>query len=473
MPTDPILTFLGGAGTVTGSKFLVEIADQSVVIDCGLFQGLRELRARNWSPLPGIEPADLDAVVITHAHLDHCGYLPRLVRAGFSGPVYVTPDTAALMAVVLPDSGRLLEEESEFANEKGYSKHRPALPLYTEADALETLGLLQTIEFGSTFAPVRQISCRFDVAGHILGSTTLLCEMEASATTATSVTRFSGDLGRGNHPLLKPPQPPGDADWIVVESTYGNREHDVEDPVDRLADLITRTVERDGMVIIPSFAVDRTDVVLFHLARLARAGRLPSVPVFVDSPMALAALSVYRKAMVEGRADVREELHGDADVFAVPRIEEVHDADGSRAISARGHSAIVIAGAGMATGGRVVHHLKRFLPDRKNSVALVGFQAIGTRGRSLLDGADALKIHGEYVKVRAEIADLTGFSVHADRSELLSWIRSANREPSGVFVVHGEEEASLSLATGIRERDWSAVVPRHGERVCLSRERGL
>lgn len=450
---------------MTGSKFLVEVAGQAVLIDCGLFQGLRELRDRNWAPLPNVNPADISAVVITHAHLDHCGYLPRLMRAGFSGPVFVTPDTAALMAVVLPDSGRLLEEESEFANEKGYSKHRPALPLYSEADAINALGLLHPIEFGAAFAPVQQMSCRFDVAGHILGSATLRCELEAPTAAATAVIRFSGDLGRGNHPLLNPPEPPGDADWVVMESTYGDREHDAEDPIDRLADLISRTVERDGLVIIPSFAVDRTDVLLFHLARLAEAGRLPRVPVFVDSPMALAALSVYRKAMIEGRPDVRSELHGSADVFAVPGIEEVHDADGSRAVSSRSHAAIVIAGAGMATGGRVVHHLKRFLPDRKNAVAMVGYQAVGTRGRSLLDGADVLKIHGQYVKVRAEIADLTDFSVHADRSELLSWVGAADREPKGVFVVHGEGPASLSLASGIRERDWSAVVPVLGERV--------
>ena len=465
MAEDPILTFLGGAGTVTGSKFLVEIAGQAVLVDCGLFQGLRELRDRNWAPLPNVMPADIAAVVITHAHLDHCGYLPRLMRAGFSGPVYVTPDTAALMAVVLPDSGRLLEEETDFANEKGYSKHRPALPLYSEDDAIKALGLLQPIEFGGAFAPVPQMSCRFDIAGHILGSATLRCELETPGAGAPAVVRFSGDLGRGNHPLLKAPQPPGDADWIVMESTYGDREHDVEDPVDRLADLITRTVDRGGMLIIPSFAVDRTDVLLFHLARLAESGRLPKVPVFVDSPMALAALRVYRQAMIDGRPDIRDELRGDADVFAVPGIEEVHDADGSRAVSARTRSAIVIAGAGMATGGRVVHHLKRFLPDPKNSVALVGYQAVGTRGRSLLDGAEELKIHGQYTKVRAEIADLTDFSVHADRSELLTWVGSADHEPSGVFVVHGESAASRSLASGIHERDWSAVVPVLGERV--------
>ena len=429
---EPSLTFLGATRTVTGSKFLLEAGGRTVLVDCGLFQGLRELRERNWSPLPGVEASAIDAVVITHAHLDHCGYLPRLMRAGFCGPVFVTPDTAALMGVVLPDSGRLLEEESEFANSVGYSRHRPALALYSEADAVESLELLRSVEFGTPFEPADGINCRFDIAGHILGSATLRCELAAGDGRRPTVIRFSGDLGRGNHPLLVSPQPPGDCDVMVVESTYGDREHDEHDPVDLLADLIQRTVDRDGLVIIPSFAVDRADVLLFHLARLARAGRLPDVPVFVDSPMALAALGIYRTAMTAGHRDVRPELRGHHDVFGVPGIEEVHDADGSRAISARNHAAIVIAGAGMATGGRVVHHLERFLPDPKNSVALVGFQAAGTRGRSLIEGVDVLKIHGRYVKVRAEIADLTGFSVHADRSELLDWIAAADAEPSAV-----------------------------------------
>ena len=463
--TDPTLTFLGAARTVTGSKFLIEAGESKVLVDCGLFQGLREVRERNWSPLPGVDAKAIDAVVITHAHLDHCGYLPRLMAAGFDGPVYVTPDTAQLMGVVLPDSGRLLEEESEFANRVGYSRHRPALPLYTEADAVAALGLLHAVEFGSSFEPAAPLSCRFDVAGHILGSASLRCELASEASRRGAVLRFSGDLGRGTHPLLTPPQPPGDADWIVVESTYGDREHDVTDPVGRLADLIRRTVGRDGVVIIPSFAVDRADVLLYHLARLAEAGELPDVPVYVDSPMALAALDVYRTAIAEGRPDVHPELRGVGNVFSLPRISEVHDADGSRAITARNHSAVVIAGAGMATGGRVVHHLERFLPDPKNSVALVGFQAAGTRGRSLLDGVDVLKIHGRYVRVRAEIADLTGFSVHADRSELLDWLASADREPSAVFVVHGEQSAAESLASGIRAKDWTAVIPFPNERV--------
>jgi len=463
--TEPTLTFLGAARTVTGSRFLVESGSAAVLVDCGLFQGLRELRERNWSS-PGFDLAALDAVVITHAHLDHCGYLPRLMRLGFDGPVFVTPDTAALMAVVLPDSGRLLEEESEFANSVGYSRHHPALPLYSEAEAVEALGLLRPVEFGDTFEPAEGFACRFDVAGHILGSASLRCELAAPG--RRRMIRFSGDLGRGNHPLLVPPLPPGDVDMIVVESTYGDREHDEHDPVDRLADLIARTAERDGVVVIPSFAVDRADVVLYHLGRLARAGRLPDIPVFLDSPMALAALEVYRAAIDEGRPDVRPELHGHRDVFAVPGIEEVHDADGSRAVSARSHAAIVIAGAGMATGGRVVHHLERFLPDPKNSVALVGYQAVGTRGRHLIEGADVLKIHGRYIKVRAEICDLTGFSVHADRSELLGWVRAAEREPSATYVVHGEDRAAHALAKGIGAMDWTTAVPYHGERVRVS-----
>lgn len=462
---EPTLAFLGATRTVTGSKFLLEACGRRVLVDCGLFQGPRELRELNWSTLPGVEAGDIDAVVITHAHLDHCGYLPRLMKAGFDGPVFVTTDTAALMGVVLPDSGRLLEEETEFANSVGYSRHHPALPLYTEAEAIDALGLLRIVDFGASFVPADGFDCRFDIAGHILGSATLRCELIAGAGRRSPVIRFSGDLGRGNHPLLVPPQPVGDADVLVVESTYGDREHDAVDPVDRLADLIRRTVDRDGVVVIPSFAVDRADVLLFHLARLAAQGRLPEVPVFLDSPMALAALDVYRDSIEDGRADVRVELRGHADVFAVPGLSEVHDTDGSRAISNRTHAAVVIAGAGMATGGRVVHHLEHFLPDPKNAVALVGFQAAGTRGRSLLDGEDLLKIHGRYVRVRAEIADLTGFSVHADRSELLAWVANADREPSSVYVVHGEDHAARSLASGIKARGWAAVVPFHGERV--------
>jgi metallo-beta-lactamase family protein len=305
------------------------------------------------------------------------------------------------------------------------------------------------------------------VAGHILGSASVHLTV-AGPRDEQSTVLFSGDLGRQQHPLLLPPAPVGAVDWILVESTYGDRVHDDSDPVERLAEVIDRTVDRGGVVVIPAFAVDRTEVLLYHLRQLADAGRLPKVPVFVDSPMALAALGVYRGALTDGAADIRPELHGDGDLFQLPDLEEVLDAEGSKAVSARHGSAIIIAGAGMASGGRVVHHLARFLPDPRNTVVLVGFQAAGTRGRTLLEGADAVKIHGRYVPVRAEVCDLTGFSVHADADELMGWLGTAEREPTGVFVVHGEESASLTLQQRIRtELDWNAVVPIDGEKLSL------
>jgi metallo-beta-lactamase family protein len=461
-----MLTPFGGVRTVTGSRFLVEVDGRRVLVDAGLFQGLKELRERNWADFP-VAPRSLDAIVITHAHLDHCGYLPRLVNGGFDGPVHVTYDTGKLMSVVLPDSGRLQEEEARYANRAGYSRHRPALALYTEDDAWTALERLVPRSFDEEFEVVPGVVARFEPAGHILGSSILRLRLSQDGGETVRLT-FSGDLGRQLHPLLRPPAIVGETDWIVIESTYGDREHAEDDTVDRLAELVERTVDRGGKVIIPAFAVDRTEVLLFHLRQLAEEGRLPSVPVYVDSPMALAALGVYREAIDGHAEDIRPDLHGDGSLFRVPRLDEVLDAQGSKAVSAMGGPAIVIAGSGMATGGRVVHHLARFLPDPANSVALVGFQAAGTRGRQLLEGVDSLKIHGRYVPVRAEVCDLSGFSVHADGSELIDWLRTADREPSGVFVVHGEERASLTLQRRIvDELGWNAVVPRDGERLDL------
>jgi len=461
-----VLTTMGGVRTVTGSRFLVTVGDRRVLVDAGLFQGMKDLRERNWAPFP-VAPSSLDAIVITHAHLDHCGYLPRLVSAGFTGPVYVTYDTGKLLSVVLPDSGRLLEEEARYANRAGYSKHEPALPLYTEDDAWTALDRLEPVAFGTDLEVVPGVRARFEPAGHILGSSVVRMTLGTDPDQQVDIT-FSGDLGRQEHPLLRAPVAIGDTDWIVVESTYGNREHQADDTVDRLAELIERTVARGGKVIIPAFAVDRTEVLLFHLRQLSEAGRLPPVPVFVDSPMALAALEVYRSAIDGHALDVRSDLRGDGTLFELPDLDEVHDAEGSKAVSRMSGPAIIIAGSGMASGGRVIHHLKKFLPDPANSVALVGFQAAGTRGRSLMDGAESVKIHGVYVPVRAEVCDLSGFSVHADASELIDWLGTATREPSGVFVVHGELDASLALRTRIHdELGWHAVVPRDGERLNL------
>lgn len=458
----PTLTPLGGVGTVTGSRHLIEFGSSSILLDCGLFQGLRELRQRNWDPLP-IDIGSLDAVVITHAHLDHCGYLPRLVRQGFRGPVYCTYDTGKLMSVVLPDSGRLLEEEAGYANRKGFSRHKPALPLYTEDDAWAALELLHSVPFGESFSPAPGFEVTFEPAGHILGSA--VTRVKVNGTTLVA----SGDLGRQTHPFLCPPSPIGDADWVLVESTYGDRQHDSDDAVDELAEVIRRTAERGGVVVIPAFAVDRTEVLLFHLHQLHDAGRLPNIPIYVDSPMALAGLAIYRAALAERAGDVRADFSGDPHVLDLPMLEEINDTEGSKAISRRHGAAVIIAGAGMASGGRVVHHLARFLPDPRNTVALVGFQAEGTRGRQLLEGVTSLKIHGQYVRVRAEVCDLTGFSVHADSDELVNWLRTAEHEPCGVFVAHGEPDASIALVGRVEdELDWTAVAPEMGERLNLT-----
>jgi metallo-beta-lactamase family protein len=456
-----VLAFLGGVRTVTGSRFLLEHGSRRVLVDCGLYQGLKDLRLRNWAAFP-VDPGTIDAVVVTHAHLDHVGYLPRLCTAGFRGPVLVTAGTAALAAIVLPDSGHLQEEEAAYANRMGFSKHRPALPLYTEDDAIRALDNLQVADFSDEMALGEDVMVTFGRAGHILGSATVRVQLGDDGPSLV----FSGDLGRPSHPLLGPPDPLGDTDWVVVESTYGDRRHDDARVLDDLAGAISRTVARGGSVIIPAFAVDRTEVVLYHLAGLRRAERIPDVPVYVDSPMALDALAVYRDALAAGAPDLRPELVGGADPFADGAVTAVRDVEGSKRLNDGLYPSIIVSASGMATGGRVVHHLFHRLPDPRNCLVLVGFQSEGTRGRLLADGARQVKLLGQYVRVRAEVLHLPAFSVHADAAELIDWLATAPREPSGVFVVHGEETASLALAERVDEQlGWMASVPHPGERV--------
>lgn len=463
MNDSPRLTFLGAAGTVTGSRFLVEHGGARILVDCGLFQGLKELRLRNWERFP-VDAGSIDAVVLTHAHVDHCGLLPRLAVEGFDGPVLCTQGTAALAGIVLPDSGHLQEEEAAYANRAGFSRHRPALPLFSEADARKTLRLLRTVPYGQPTALAGGMAVTFRHAGHILGSASVHLTLDTGDDPRTVV--FSGDLGRGQHPLLRSPDPVGDADHILVESTYGDRDH-VEPEVDVLAQAITRTVTRGGTVIIPAFAVDRTEVVLFHLRQLMDTGAIPRVPVHIDSPMALAALGVYRQALDEGWEEVAATPSG-ADPFDTGTLHEVRDPEGSKALDHDPHPSIIVSASGMATGGRVVHHLRARLPDHRTTVVLVGYQAAGTRGRSLADGARQLKMLGRYVPVRADIVTVDGLSVHADRDELLGWLGTADRAPDTAFVVHGEPAGSQALAGAITEDlGWCAVVPRHGESVLL------
>ncbi|QWF24278.1 MBL fold metallo-hydrolase [Nocardioides sp. LMS-CY] len=454
----PALTFLGAAGTVTGSRFLVESDDGSLLVDAGLYQGLSALRRRNWEP-SDVPVGELAAVVLTHAHLDHCGYLPRLVREGFRERIVCTPETAQLVEIVLRDSAHLQEEDARFANERGFSRHRPALPLYDVDDVERTLRLLDAVEYDEEVVLGRSTRLTLRPAGHILGSATVHLEVDGAALA------FSGDLGRPHHPLLRPPAPPPAVSAIVIESTYGDRVHAADEP-DVLAGAVRRTVGRGGSVLIPAFAVDRTELVLLELYRLMSAGAIPRVPVFLDSPMALAALEVYRAAVATGSPQLRPEATELLAALDLLRVRGVPDAAGSMRLNRPGSPCIVVSASGMATGGRVIHHLAHQLPDHRNCVVLTGYQAVGTRGRQLLDGAHQVKIHGRYVPVRAEIVDDPTFSVHADADELVGWIASASAPPEVVYVVHGEVDASRRLAARIdRQLGITAVVPALGERV--------
>jgi metallo-beta-lactamase family protein len=464
MAAAPTLRFLGAAGTVTGSRFLLSTPHARVLVDCGLFQGQKALRLRNWEPFP-VSPESLHAVVLTHAHVDHCGYLPALVRAGYRGPVFATRGTAELAAIVLPDAGRLQEEDASFANREGFSKHEPALPLYTEEDArvaAEAIVPIATSVEREIAPGVRLVLRR---AGHILGAASVTLVLEGPPERRLVV---SGDLGRPGHPLLCAPEPPDAADWVLVESTYGDREHDDGGVAGALAEAVSETARRGGVVVIPAFAVDRTEGVLFQLRELAAAGRIPRLPVYVDSPMALAALRVYRRALAEGWDEVRPELRGHEDVLDPGGLEEVRDPRASRALCEAPGPFVVVSASGMATGGRVLHHLIERLPDPRNSVLLVGYQVRGTRGHRLLSGERVVKMLGRYVPVRAEIRDLSAFSVHADASELVGWLARAPRPPRGVFAVHGEPSASAALAARVeRELGWPTVAARDGEVIRL------
>jgi metallo-beta-lactamase family protein len=443
-------TFLGGVGTVTGSKYLIDAGGARVLVDCGLFQGFKNLRLRNWEPLP-VDPATIQAVVLTHAHLDHSGYLPLLVKNGFRGDVVCSEATRDLCEILLPDSGYLQEKDAEFANRHGFSKHTPALPLYTLHDARTSLEHFRPIPFGREFEPFGGVKVRFLPAGHILGASIVevLCNGRKVV--------FSGDLGRSNDAIMVDPTRIQRTDYLVVESTYGDRRHDRGDPEDVLADIVTRTIGRGGSVIIPAFAVGRAQSVMHHIMRLKAESRIPpDLPVFLDSPMAINASQVFCDHAEEHRLTA-------AQCKAACNVAKyVREVENSKAIDADPMPKIVISASGMATGGRILHHLKHYVSDRRNTILFTGFQAGGTRGAAMMGGAETVKIHGQHFPVRAEVQNLQMLSAHADADEILAWLGHFQHPPKMTFVTHGEPAASDVLRRRIEEElGWVCRVPEY------------
>jgi metallo-beta-lactamase family protein len=458
------LTFLGAAGTVTGSKYLVEAGGKRLLVDCGLFQGEKELRERNWAPLP-IPPGTIDWVVLTHAHIDHTGYLPRLVRDGYRGPIYANAATCELARILLPDSAHIQEEDAEHARHKGYSRHTPALPLYTVDEAQETLAHLEEVPRSDAFRISPEFSVRGYDAGHILGSSSLELTITENGRAVTVV--FSGDVGRYDQPILKNPTTPPRADVLLCESTYGDRDHPGGSVSDQLADVINRVAKRGGSVVIPGFAVGRIQTLLYLLRQLELAGRIPQLPTYVDSPMAITATQLY----LAHREDHSEEFvraeKQDGDPLDVHDVHMTRTVEESKQIN-RVDRCLILSASGMATGGRVLHHLERRLPDARNAVLLVGFQAAGTRGRALAEGAKTVRMFGTEVPVRAEIVELHQLSAHAGQSELLRWLNGFQAPPRQTWLVHGEPSGLSALQGLIRERaNWKADIAQYRQTVEL------
>lgn len=457
------LTFYGAAETVTGSKYLLETDDARVLIDCGLFQGQKHLRLRNWDRLP-FDVKSVDAVVLTHAHIDHIGYLPRFVKSGFGGPVYCTPATEELCGILLYDSARNQETDADYANRKGFSKHKPALPLYDDLDVAKTLKLLRATSPTDWFNPAGSIWCRYHDAGHLLGSA--MIELEVRRGPRPLRVLFSGDIGRYDGPLYHDPSPPPPCDYLICESTYGDRDHGTENVLDQLAHVVKDSIRRGGVMLVASFAIGRAQQLIYLLRVLIERGRIPELPIFLDSPMAASATEVFVKYSADHDL-VESKYAGPGSILEARNVVLSRTGDESKRINQVMGPAVIIASSGMMTGGRILHHLKQRLPDARNTVVLAGFQAVGTRGRDLQEGRRSLRVFGQDVPVRAAVAEMSAISGHAGRSELLRWLAPL-APPTQTFITHGEPGPATMLAETLRsQRGWNVVIPRMEETFVL------
>jgi metallo-beta-lactamase family protein len=461
------ITFLGAARTVTGSKYLVEAGGKRLLVDCGLFEGTKELRQRNWEQL-AIDPSAIDWVLLTHAHIDHTGYLPRLVKEGFRGPIYANAATNELCALLLPDSAHLQEEDAQYAAKKGYSSHKPPLPLYTVDESQTALQRFHAIPRADTFRISPQFSVRPHDAGHILGSSWL--ELTITENGKDTLVVFSGDLGRYDQPILKDPESPARADYLLCESTYGDRDHPAGSVEDELADVVNRTAKRGGAVVIPSFAVGRTQTLMYFLRKLEEQQRIPRLPVFVDSPMAISVTGLYMNHHEDHDADfTAQETGGNHDPLNCHEVHMTRSVEDSKKINDVVSPCIIISASGMITGGRILHHLAKRLPDSRSAVLLVGYQGEGTGGRALLDGAKFLRIHGEQVPVRAEVVEIGQLSAHAGKSELLRWLSGFQAPPKQTFLTHGEPVALEAFRAAIAAQyKWPVTIPDYKQSFDLS-----
>lgn len=451
----PRLRFLGAAGTVTGSKYLLTHRSHQILIDCGLFQGLKELRLKNWDRFP-VDPKSIDAIVLTHAHIDHSGYIPRLIKEGFKGKVYCRRATLALCRILLPDTGYLQEEEAEYLNRKRLSKHSPALPLFDKEEAERALEYFSPKEFDQEFEAVPGLRVRFIYAGHILGAA------QAVITAGNRTIGFSGDLGRLNDPIFYQPASPPSLDYLVVESTYGNRRHEPSDPMEALGQIIREAYEKRGVVLIPAFTVGRAQALMYFLSELKKKDRIPNIPMYLNSPMATNVTNLLCEFMSLHKLN-QQQCDETCDV-----VHYVRSAEESRALNEKKGPMLIISASGMATGGRILHHLKAFAPGPSNYIVLAGFQAKGTRGRQIQDGENEIKIHREFISVRAQVKVLNNLSAHADSEEILSWLRTSKIRPRTVFVTHGEPDAAAALREKINgELDFNCQIPAQDQEFAL------